>query len=1122
MEKNLHPLRFRLRKLLFGIVAIFSLTNISYAQIDLASAKDLVLNKPRKQLDVHININLQNADVNKLLVAIEEKSDFKFVYDKSILGYKHQFNINEKRISLYNLFQKISGESDLRFKQVNNNVNVRLLERNQEKDSSKIVDVTITGTVVNQNGEPIPGATVSIPGTGIGTATDLAGEYTISVPEGSTLVFSFIGYVTQQIVVVGQSKINIQLEEDISSLDEVVVVGYGTQKKSSVTSAISSVSGRELTKAPVANISNSLAGRLPGVISTQPSGEPGSDADNIRIRGIGTLGNANPLVIVDGVPRDYNQINPNEIESITVLKDAAAVAPYGLGGANGVILVTTKRGKEGKVSLGYNGWYGVQQPTNYPKYLDAYGYANLLNVANENIGNEAPYSEEELQKFRDGSDPNHYPNTNWVNDVLNLTAPMTSHNLTFAGGSDKVRFFSSLGYLFQEGVVSSINYKRYNLAANIDADVTSTTTVSLDLKGSLEKKQLPGGASGTSIFTDVTKNPPILPLLFDNGLPGTPTLPQIYESGYNRTNSNILYSQFSVSQKIPFVTGLALKGTFAYDKLYSFNKDWTLPVTFYALNAQDEFIPQYAGPPTPTLSQAFDQNEKTTLQGYLTYSRSFGKHHIDALAVYERRNGVGNEFSASRIGYMVRLDELSLGSSNKEDFDNAGSSNENAQIGWIYRGSYNYAEKYLLELAGRYDGHYYFAPGERFVFFPAVSMGWQLSEENFIRDNLDWVNLLKIRGSYGKSGNLAGGPFQYLTSYGMNTSYIFGGPQPYQVQGVFERQEANKTITWETAKKLNVGLEGLLFQGKLGFELDFFKERRSDMLISPSVTVPVEYGIGISEENAGIMENKGLELAVNTNFEYPNGLVISAGINVSHAKNKFIETFENESTYNNLRRRRTGRPLGTLFGYKALGFFQSDDEAKGWATQFGEVTAGDIKYEDVNGDGKIDPNDEVVIGKSSFPETIFGLNASVNWRGFDFSMLWQGATGVSFYLQDDAAYAFFNGAKVQDLHLDHWTPENRDARYPRITPSPTTNITQPSSFWARDASYLRLKTLEIGYSLPQSVLERIKLNAVRVFLSGQNVFTFSSIKNFDPGVSNNKGRYYFQQRVLSAGLNFNL
>jgi TonB-linked SusC/RagA family outer membrane protein len=479
-------------------------------------------------------------------------------------------------------------------------------------------------------------------------------------------------------------------------------------------------------------------------------------------------------------------------------------------------------------------------------------------------------------------------------------------------------------------------------------------------------------------------------------------------------------------------------------------------------------------------------------------------------------------FNAERINYQVNLDELDLGSASKSDLNNGGSSSELKQIGFVYRASYNYSQKYMAEFSGRYDGHYYFAPGKRFAFFPAFSVGWQLSNENFIKDNIYWINNLKLRGSFGKSGNLAGGPFQYLSSYGLRAAYIFGGSQ---VQGAFERSEPNKMITWETAKKLDIGLEGLFFNGKLGFVFDVFKERRSDMLVPPTTTVPSEYGIGLSQVNGGIMDNQGFDLSLTTTNTFSHGFRVDAGITVSYAKNKLIDIIEGDDTYNNPNRRRTGRPLDTQFGLQALGLFQSQEEIDNWAKQFGKLQPGDIKYADINKDGKINNDDQVVIGNPAFPQLIYGLTGNFSWKGFSLSMLWQGAGKSNFLLTNEAATPFFNGAKIFKEQLDYWTPENRNATYPVIMPTPTPNSSQVSSWWIRNGRYLRLKNLELGYTIPSKIMERINLNSIRIFATGQNILTFSAEKYLDPEIGVNSGskraRYYFQQKVYTVGLNVN-
>ena len=1083
-----------------------------------------------------VSISGTNIPLKEVFSKIRKQTGYNFVYSNEDLQHAGLITIDAKKQPLTAVLDQCFAHQPLSY-----SIYKKIIIVSPKTDppvANTAPSIQIEGTVTDSaTGNPLGGVTIRVKGSNTGTTTDAEGRFSLNVPDDARLIASYLGYTNKEVAVNGSTFLHIVLNASATALNQLVVVGYGTQKKTDLTAAVSSVDGEEITKAPVANISNTLGGRVSGVISRQSSGESGDDAATIRIRGIGTTGNANPLIVVDGVPMNYNNLNPNEIATITVLKDAAAVAPYGVAGANGVVLVTTKRGKEGAFSFNYNGYYGFQRPTAIPDYLDSYGYARQLNAANKNVGTPAAYSEEDLQKFKNGSDPNHYPNTDWVHEVLNFHAPITQHSLSFTGGTDKIRLYSDLGYLYQEGVVSSINFKRYNLGINADANVTPTTTISLDIHTAIEKTHNPAGTSGVGIFTNVTEIPPVFPLKYTNGFPAHEMLPSIYESGYDKNTANVFNGKLQIAQEIPFIPGLSIKGVYAYHKNYALEKTWQLPVTFYSLNAADEYVSQMAGPPDPELYQQFRETREITLQGYLTYERSFGKHHLDLLAVYENRPGDSMMFSASRINYSVNLDELSMGSSNKNDMDNAGYSAQRAQIGWVYRVNYNYADKYLLGLTGRYDGHYYFAPGKRFAFFPAVSLGWRLSEEPFLQGRFPWLDHLKIRGSYGKSGNLAGGPFQYLRSYGLHGSYVFGGTDPVQVQGLYENAQPNPFITWETAKKTNIGLDAGLWNGKLDVTIDVFRGKRSDMLLEPAATVPAEYGIPLSQVNAGIMENRGFDFSLSTRQRFGKDFHLNAAFNFTYARNKLIQTFETDATYNNPNRRRTGRPLNTQFGLSALGLYQADDfDAEGNLKKelpvptYGPVQAGDIQYADLAGpagpdgrptapDGKIDINDYTVIGQPEFPQIIFGLNTVMEWKGLDLSMLWQGAGNANIYLESELAFPFFNRAKIAAYQTDYWTPDNTDARYPRITPTPTTNNKQPSSFWIRNGTYLRLKTLELGYSLPKAILDKIKLKAVRVHVGGQNVLTFSQFKYVDPELGNNRARYYFQQKVYSFGLN---
>ncbi len=996
----------------------------------------------------------------------------------------------------------------------------------------------VSGKITDHSGTTLPGVSVVVKGTTNGAITDADGNFSIlNIPDNAILQFSFVGMKTQEITVGKKSSLTIVMDEQTIGLEEVVAVGYGTQKKVATTSAISSLKGNELVAAPVANVSGSIAGRLPGVLSFQNSGEPGADATTLRIRGISTTGNANALVIIDGIPRNLSDVDPTEVETISVLKDAAAVAPYGLGGANGVILITTRRGKEGEISINFKTYYGIQQPTSLPRMLDSYGYANALNIANVNIGGSAPYTDQQLQKFKDGSDPDHYPNTDWQRAVLNFQAPISRQTLSFTGGTKKIRYFSNLGYINQEGVVSTIGFKQYNVLLNVDADVTNTTTLSIDIDGIQSKSANPGGASGTGIFTDVTEIPPILPIRFTNGYAAHAMLPNIYESGYDNSDVNTINLKLQVEQRIPFVRGLKFKGVFNFNTGQTFNKTWILPRTFYKLDATDQYIPQPSGPVSPTLSESINLVQNKLIQGYLTYDRSFGKHSISALGVYEGRSGNSNNLSASRVNYDLLLDELSYGSSDKNNFNNGGSSGRSAQMGLVYRLNYSYAAKYFIESSGRYDGHYYFAPDKRFSFFPSVSLGWRISEEKFIKNQYSWIDNLKLRASYGKSGNLAGGAFQYLTAYLTRPAYIFGGTSPTQVMGAYASAQPNPFITWEAANKVDIGLDALILNGKLDFTVDVFSERRSNMLLSPGTTVPSEYGISLSQVNAGIMENRGIDFSIGTKQVLFKSLRLNAVFNLSYAKNELIQTYETAATFNNPNRKQTGRSLGTQFGLQALGLYQTSDfDSNGKlitglpVPSYGAVKPGDIKYADLAGapgsdgmikdpDGKIDINDYTVIGDPLFPQMIYGLNLDMSYKGFNLSMLWQGAGKENVYLGGELASPFFNGAGISEAQLDYWTVENTNATYPRLTPTAITNNTQTSSFWVKDGKYLRLKTLELGYSLPSKLINRIKMKSLKFFVSGQNLLTFCKLKDIDPELANNRARYYVQQKVYACGIN---
>lgn len=985
----------------------------------------------------------------------------------------------------------------------------------------------VSGRITDDQGQPIPGVNVIEKGTTNGTATDADGRYSLVIADkNATLVFSFIGYISQEVPVSGQSSIDVSMATDTQTLEEVVVVGYGEQKKTSLTSAVSTMKGKEIAATPITNLSNGIAGRVAGVIVKQTNGDPGRDGSSIYIRGISSTGGKQPLVIVDGIPRDFTQLDPNSIESFTVLKDAAAVAPYGVAGANGVILVTTKRGKSGLPTLTYNGYIGFQNPTVLPEFASAYQYALLRNAAAQNEGLPIPYPDWALRKLKDHSDPDVLPDPN-VWDLINRNAKLIKHNIELSGGSEKVKYYASLGYQSQEAMFESTSNKRYNLAMNMDADVTATTKVSLNVNGIVQNSKYPAIAPGRVWELLQYVNTRRGPLYFSNGMPGDKIPATIYGSGYQKINTSWIYTQLTLEQEIPFIPGLKAKGTVAYDPTNVMDKLWRIPTHIWSIpdTSVRPFVYKEAifDQAKSSLNQTITQSQQLTYQASLNYAKTFGNHNVSALGLFEAKENQMLSLGASRRNYNLDIDEINMGSSSQADMTTSGSSTQARQLGLLYRVTYDYSDKYFFEASGRYDGSYYFAPGKRFGFFPAFSLGWRLSEENFIKD-ISWIENLKLRGSYGEVGALAGAPFQYLSTYNAyGPAYVLGGQA---VQAANERNESNPNITWERAVKKDIGVEAALWDGLLSFEFDYFYEKRSNMLVSPNVVVPAEYGIGLSEVNGGIMKNQGIDLSIGSSYTFSKDLQVSIAGNFTYAHNKLLRVFETSATYDNPNRRITGRPLGTQFGFHALGFFQVDDFdengvlKEGIAIQpWGAVKPGDLRYEDISGDGKINNDDITVIGDPSTPQIMYGISPSVTFKGFTLDLLFQGAAKTNLYMDRHMQWPFYNSMNAYVDNLNYWTPENPNAKHPRIQNAPNTNNSQTSSWWMTDVSYLRLKSATLGYTIPTFLADKIRMQSARIYVSGQNLLTWTGLINYDPEMAGAYTNLYPQQKVVSVGVN---
>lgn len=1015
----------------------------------------------------------------------------------------------------------------------------------------------VVGVVTDGNGEPIIGATVQVKGGSHGVITDFDGRYTIVVPDANAiLLISYIGYVSQEVKLNGRKTLNVLLQEDVQTLQEVTVVAYGVQKKATLTGAISSVGTGALLKSPSGSVANSLAGQLPGVSSMQASGQPGADDAKIFVRGVGSLteGGAAPLILVDGVERSFFQMDPNEIESINVLKDASATAVFGVRGANGVVLVTTRRGEEGKTRVSVNSSVGVQMPTRILEVADSYTAALLYVEAqrNDNVAEgKYAFSAYDLERFRLGDDPIMYPSINWYDYLTKNAAVQTQHNVNISGGTKDVRYFISLGFLYQDGLFKKLDgldynnnysYSRYNYRANLDINLTPTTTLKFNMGGIVGNKREPVA----DIWKQFTWSQPFSsPGIIDGKKvvvqPGrfiginmeNQVLDKYYGSGYKRQLSNNMTFDLNLVQKLDFITkGLSVDVKGSYNTDYSYIKQ---------VNGHVEtFTPYYKSEVDGTgLSKddpAFDktvvyrvsgQNMMKTygdgdrrrgrdwyLEGSIRYNREFGNHNVGALFLYNQ----------SKKYYPKTFTEVPA-----------------AYVGFVGRVTYDYKTKYLAEFNIGHNGSENFAPGNRFGTFPAGSVGYILSEEGFFPKS-KYLTYLKLRASVGLVGNdnMSSNRFLYLPdAYAVNDTewlektyndangYIFGLTNTAYQMAARETRLGNPSVTWETALKQNYGLDAYFFNDRLKLTFDYFRENRRDILYQRS-TIPslISLGAGLMPAvNLGKVRNHGYEVDLKWNDRIKD-FSYYVNMNVSYSKNKIIEMDEIEP--NEPYMRKTGHEVGARFGYVNLGFYNKDDFNEDGSLKkelpqpTGKVYPGDIKYADLNGDNVVDNDDQTKVGNPKRPAYTFGLNFGGEYKGFFASMNWTGVTGCDMYMRDAYMRPFYAGQVLYQYMADgRWTEETAaTAEYPRLSITNTNNIGM-SRVWLKDASYIKLKNLTIGYNITSpKVLKAIGASKLAVQFTGYNLLTIDKLKIFDPeGELTRDNNTYPIMKIFSLGVN---
>jgi len=1091
-----------------------------------------------------ITLSKKKATLKSVFKEIRKQSNYDFIYTDELLQNSKTVDINVNEALLGEVLDKLFIGQPLSYTIEDRTIVLKEKSVILLKGTQSVRAIDVRGRVLDQSGKGIPGVTVRIKGETGGGTTNSNGDFSIAVTsENSILIFSYTGFVTQEVPVKGQSDLNITLLEAVDELSEVVVVGYGTQKKITVTGAISSVNMADM-RTPVASLSNALAGKVAGIIAMQSSGEPGYDNSQFTIRGLGTFtGNTSPLIIVDGVQRDdvksafggsFNNIDPEDIASISLLKDASSTAMYGAKGANGVLLITTKRGVAGKVKVGLKAETGTTGFTERPEMLNGVQYMELLNEARTNMGMLPGFSNELIQKTASGLDPYMYPSVNWIDEIYKKNSTVTNANLNINGGTERVRYYISSSFYNQTGPYKveklngydpNLNFKRYDFRSNIDVDVTSSTLLQLNIGAMLVNSRYPGISAGGLWYLAYATTPVAFPTKYPDGRWAGPVssgganpLNSVQNNGYSDNFKPTVQSVFTINQKLDALTpGLSSYARFSFDSYGNFNNRRTglndnWQATGRDANGELIFTQTRIGQQFLGYSQASDGERIMYLEGNLNYDRTFSNHRVGAMFLYNMRNRL--QSTAGNVINAIAFRNQSL----------AG------------RLTYGYKDKYLLEANGGYTGSENFEKGRKFGFFPSVSGGWVISNEQFFKPLTNTFSLLKLRGSYGVVGNDNIGRddrFPYLTQIGPGLSTGFG-LNGTGYGGLTEQLIGVENLTWEKSYKGDIGLEIGLFN-KFNLIVDLFDERRKNILIMrESISSIVGLGLTPVYANLGEMSNRGLDASIEYNDKIGNVGVRIFG-NVTHSKNKIV--FADEPVRKYAYQSKTGFADGEFFGYIADGYYtdQADIDARP-EQKFGVVRPGDIRYLDQNGDNVIDAYDARRLGKSPFPKWLYGAGFSLAYKKFDVSLFFQGVEDVGVMANgslirqtdfgtDGIGVVPFSGLgqyqnNTMAKALDRWTIDNprQDAYYPRLSvASLSDNNYLNSTHWLKDGSYIRLKQASLGYTLSSDKLQKSGFPVLYFYTSGQNLLTFSKFKLWDPELGSNGAKYPIT-RMMTFGV----
>ncbi len=1116
-----------------------------------------LLANPGYSQNARVNLQMEGASLTEVFREIEKQSDYRFFYNNEVVNIDKSFSVNADNEPVSDLLADLFKGTDIDYRMVEKYIVITQKNDNTFGALAHVAakqGITVTGTVTDKN-EPIPGVNVVVKGTSVGVVTDVSGKYVITVPsKDAILTYSFIGYATQETLVGDQTRIDVALNESTLDIEEVVVVGYGVQKKVNLTGSITTVKMDDLNTISTPSVTHAIMGRTPGMFIKNVNGQPGDNKGiQYNIRGFGA-----PLIIVDDMPmstEDFNRIDPSDIESFNVMKDGASAAVYGARAGNGVILVKTKRGNISKPAFSYNGNVSFQFFTKTPHFVSSAEYAEMENVANFNEGKAPVWTKDQIKAFRDGSDPNHYPDTDWWDLTIKDYAAQTQQNLSVSGGTDRVKYFVSSGYFHQDGMLRSddIKLNKYNLRSNIDINLAKNLNFGVDMsfvsqdyigpRNTLERRKDASGIM-TALFRarpyahNKYKDPAVLS---DAGEYSPVVYSEIDNVGYIKWNNMFGDVKMNLSYTLPF--GFKVKALFDFDRKYYRYKEKTekKPVYTYNWDTDVYTFKSYTNSDNK-LYEKQDITKNFNQQYYLTWNKNFGLHNFGALFLFEKLSYDKDWFDASRMRYDIDIDYLFAG----PDLDktNDGKASQDGRESFIGRINYDYAGKYLAEFSGRYDGSPRFPADTRWGFFPSASLGWRLSEEHFIKDNVSFIDNLKVRASYGQLGYDKVGEYKYLATY-----YIVSKDQPYiydEKAGVVQKSIRtdsipNPNITWEKMKISNIGIDFNLWKNKIEGSFDYFYRKRTDVLESRTKSLPDVVGAPMPKENYAEYDNRGWEAAL-TYHDRVGEWNFSVGGNVSWNREKILYTDQNVFASDEARRRdnKVGEWSDRFWAVRTDGFFSSMEEIRGWADQDGKNNAtilpGDIRKIDYNGDGKITDEDKVIVGRGTYPRLSYGVTMSVSWKGFDFSMLWQGAALYDFNLKDapDLAQPFYASDSPQkEWYKNAYVPEGQEwmtpntsgfkwPRYRTDTPNRSHSNFAASDFWLINGSYIRLKNIELGYTLPVRWTQQVGIEKCKVYVSGYNVLTFFPLDYLDPEAdtkpANTFGSYYPPVGTYTFGL----